>query len=193
MVEYVTYEVVEDQAEIVRRVFRMYAEGASYKKVAHALNTEGIRSPGGSTWDTSGVRTLLLNENYLGHRVWNQTRRNKKVQRGTKAPKPRREWVITKNSHLDIVDQDLWDAAQDRRNRMRRHVKKGKGWYNTGHAPHLLSGLLRCEKCGGNYVISWAKKLGGRDITAVPSTPTVGTASARIAGTSGWTGSSSQR
>ena len=89
MVEYVTYEVVEDQAEVVRRVFRMYSEGSSYKKVAHALNTEGIRSPGGSTWDTSGVRTLLLNENYLGHRVWNQTRRNKKLQRGTKVPKPR--------------------------------------------------------------------------------------------------------
>ena len=89
VVEYVTYEVVEDQAEVVRRVFRMYSEGSSYKKVAHALNTEGIRSPGGSTWDTSGVRTLLLNENYLGHRVWNQTRRNKKLQRGTKVPKPR--------------------------------------------------------------------------------------------------------
>ena len=161
VVEYVTYEVVEDQAEVVRRVFRMYAQGASYKKVAHTFNDEGIPSPRASTWDLSGVRTILLNENYLGRRVWNQTRRNKKVQRGTKAPKPRSEWVVTENAHPAIIDQELWDAVQERRGRMSRHIKKGESWYNTGHAPYLLSGLLRCVVCGGNYVISGAKKLGG--------------------------------
>jgi len=161
VVEYVTYEVVEDQAEVVRRVFRMYSEGSSYKKVAHTFNTEGITSPGGGTWDVSSVRSMLLNENYLGHRVWNQTRRNKKLQRGAKVPKPREEWVIVKGAHPAVVDQELWDAVQERRGRMSRHINKGKSWYNTGHAPYLLSGLLRCEVCGGNYVISGAKKLGG--------------------------------
>ena len=63
VVEYVTYAVVDDQAEIVRRVFRMYADGASYTKIAHLLNEEGIKSPGGSTWAPSAVRTILLNEN----------------------------------------------------------------------------------------------------------------------------------
>ena len=161
VVEYVTYELVEDQTAVVRRVFRMYAEGASYKKVAHTFNEEGISSPRGSTWDVSGVRSILLNENYLGRRVWNQTRRNKKVQRGTKVPKPRSEWVVTEDAHPAIIYQELWDAVQERRGRMSRHIKKGKGWYNTGHAPYMLSGLLRCEVCGGNYVISGAKKLGG--------------------------------
>jgi hypothetical protein len=55
---------------------------------------------------------------------------------------------------------EIW-AEENSYRQISHALNKGKGWYNTGHAPHLLSGLLRCEKCGGNYVISGAKKLGG--------------------------------
>ena len=41
VVEYVTYEVVEGQAEVVRQVFEMRAYGRSYREVAHTLNEEG--------------------------------------------------------------------------------------------------------------------------------------------------------
>ena len=40
VVQYTTYEVVPDEAEVVRRVFQMYADGFSYKKVAHALKVK---------------------------------------------------------------------------------------------------------------------------------------------------------
>ena len=162
VVEYVTYEVVEDQAEVVRRVFRMYAEGFSYKNVAHALNAEGIRSPGGSTWDISSVRTVLLNENYRGHRVWNQTRRNKKAQRGTKLPKPRDEWVITENAHPAIVEQELWDLVAKRRKQLSRHIRNGGG-NRTVHSPYLLTGLLKCSECGGNFIMSSRRRNGRTD------------------------------
>ena len=139
----------------------MYAEGSSYKKVAHTFNEEGIPSPRASTWDLSGVRGILLNENYLGHRVWNQTRRNKKVQRGTKVPKPRDEWVIAENAHPAIVDQELWDAAHERRGQIRVHIENGRGNYATTRSNYLLTGLLKCEKCGANFVMTGIKRKGG--------------------------------
>ena len=145
VVEYTTYEVVPDEAKVVRRLFSMYAEGAGYRKIAHTFNEEGIPSPRASTWDLSGVRTILLNESYLGHRVWNQTRRNKKVRRGTKVPKPRDEWVIAENAHEAIVNQALWGAVKKRRDQTRKHIENGAGGYNTGHSPYFLSGLLKCE------------------------------------------------
>ena len=103
VVQYTTYEVVPKEAEIVQRIFTEYVGGLGYKKIAHILNGERVPSPRDGSWDISGVRTILFNENYLGHRVWNQTRRNKKLQRGTKVPKPREDWVITENAHPAIV------------------------------------------------------------------------------------------
>ena len=161
IVEHTTYEVVLEEAKVVKRIFGMYADGASCRKVALMFNEEGIPSPRASTWDPSGVRVILLNENYLGHRVWNQTRRNKKVQRGTKIPKPRDEWVIAENAHEAIVDRSLWEAVQKRRGQTRKHVENGAGGYNTGHSPYFLSGLLKCEECGGNFTITGSKKRGG--------------------------------
>ena len=159
VVEYTTYEVVKEEAEVVRRVFRMYAEGASYKTVAHTLNEEGITSPGGSTWDPSSVRTVLLNENYRGRRVWNQTRRNKKVQRGSKVPKPRKDWVIAENAHEAIVDDELWGAVQRRRRQVSQHIRAG-GARRILHTRHLLTGLLKCDECGGNFIMSSRRRNG---------------------------------
>ena len=162
VVEYTTYEVVPDEAKTVRRVFQMYGDGASYKKVAHTLNVEGVVSPGGSTWDLSAVRTILLNENYRGHRVWNQTRRNKKLQRGTKVAKPREEWIITENAHPAIVDDGLWDAVQSRRGRLRLHVEGGSSPKGT-HSPYLLTGLMKCDECGANFTMSTRNRNGKKE------------------------------
>ena len=162
VVEYVTYEVVPEQADVVRRVFRLYGDGQSYLKIANALNLEGQVSPGGSTWDVSSVRTILRNESYLGRRVWNQTRRNKKVKRGTKVAKPRDEWIVTEGAHPAIIDKDLWQAAQAIIQRNARMAKGRHGYYNTPHSPHLLTGIVRCDCCGSNYhlnTVRWKRKV----------------------------------
>jgi hypothetical protein len=37
-------EIVPEQAEVVRRIFRMYGEGWSYERIAKQLNDEGVLS-----------------------------------------------------------------------------------------------------------------------------------------------------
>jgi hypothetical protein len=152
--------VVPEQAALVRRIFQEYSDGASYKKITHALNGEGVVSPGGKTWDVSAVRNILHNESYRGYRVWNQTRRNKKVQKGTKTSKPREEWIIQKGAHEVIVDDDLWERVQAKLAGNLRRTKNGRGTLWTPRSPHLLTGLLRCKECGANFHMNTIKARG---------------------------------
>ncbi len=160
VVEYTTFEVVPEEAEIVQHIFREYAEGLGYKKITHNLNADRVISPRDGTWDISGVRTIILNENYLGNRVWNQTRRNKKLQRGTKVPKPHEEWVIAEGAHPAIIEAGLWEAVQAQRGQISFHIDSGKTNHKGARSKFLLSGLLKCEECGANFTITTTKKNG---------------------------------
>lgn len=55
------------EAEAVRRVFRAYAAGSSYKAIAEALTTDGISyTPDKPIWNKNMIARLLQNESYLG-------------------------------------------------------------------------------------------------------------------------------
>ena len=160
IIRYVTFVPNEDEELQIRRIFNFYAQGMSYKQIASKLNEEGVVSPGGSTWDISSVRTILINEVYLGIRVWNKTRRNKRLKKGTKTPKPREEWIITENAHPALIDKELWEKVQDRRKRMSPNPVTGKGSPWTNQSPHLLTGVIRCAECGANYHMNTIRSRG---------------------------------
>lgn len=55
------------EAEIIRRVYREYAEGLSYKKIAEQLTAEGIcYLPEKSVWNKNRVARILQDERYNG-------------------------------------------------------------------------------------------------------------------------------
>ena len=77
--------VNETEAEVVRRVFREFASGASPRAIARRLNGEGISGPSGKLWTDSTIRGhakrgtgLINNELYIGRLVWNRLRYVKK-------------------------------------------------------------------------------------------------------------------
>ena len=157
VVKRVTFGVTPHEADMVRRIYEMFAGGASYKRIAVTFNEEGETSPGGGTWDISAIRTILLNEAYLGRRVWNKTRRNKRVRRGTITPKPREEWEVKDDAHEAIVDKQLWDIVQAKMANAKARVNAGKGSHWTRRSPHLLTGLIRCGVCRANYHMNTIK------------------------------------
>ena len=66
-----------DEAAIVLRIFREYAVGISPRRIALALNADGIPAPRSRTWSAStinGNRTrgtgIVNNELYIGRLVW---------------------------------------------------------------------------------------------------------------------------
>jgi site-specific DNA recombinase len=73
----------------------------------------------------------------------------------------KKDWVVTQFERLRIVPEELWNAVKERQSarsrligeRIKQGLSKAKA-SRTGAGPkYLASGLLRCWKCGSNYVI----------------------------------------
>lgn len=151
-------EIDQERAELVRRIFREYAAGDSPKTIATRLNIEGIRPPrGGDVWHTSAIlghnKTgfgILRNRVYLGKIVYGRSKqvRNPVTRRKLMRPTGDAEQIIEQDvPHLRIVDDELWNAVQDRINR-----NKGTRPEKQRRPKHLLSGLGKCGVCGGGWV-----------------------------------------
>ncbi|SDY75527.1 recombinase family protein [Citreimonas salinaria] len=152
-------QVEEHEAEVIRRIFHEYADGASPRQIAHDLNAEGILPPRGGKWNASTLigsadrgYGILRNAIYSGILVWDRVKMvnvpglKKRISR----VKPREEWKYAEVPHLRIVDEVLWDAVQERLSQQSQAKSAGKSM-RTPARP--FSGLLKCGCCGGGMAI----------------------------------------
>lgn len=162
-------EIDEDQAEVVRRIFREYAAGVSPRAIAERLNAEGVpaaqpRSGGNSFWRASTLygdrkrrNGILQNQLYIGKLVFNRTRKlvDPRTRKALIRPNPESEWLVEDVPELRIVSDQDWEAAQavlgmvqTRRPEQSRRPK------------HMLSGIARCGVCGGAWTIIGTERWG---------------------------------
>jgi DNA invertase Pin-like site-specific DNA recombinase len=162
-----------DEADIVRRIFRWYADGVGMGTIAARLNAQAVPSPRqakghrarhdgvGAGWDLSAVRVILINELYRGRLIWNRSHwtRLPGTRRRRRQLRPASEWVVVDRPDLRIVDESLWHHAQTRRAGIRaRYVHPSQfGRSRTEYGAHLLSGRLVCGECGGSLTIRTGK------------------------------------
>jgi DNA invertase Pin-like site-specific DNA recombinase len=157
-------EIIPEEAEIVRRIFRDYAAGKSPRRIAIELNREGVPAPWGAKWGDTSIRGnralgsgIINNEFYIGEMIWNRRRRMKNPDTGRCEPRfnPESEWVHVKAPHLRIISDELWHAARARQDSLihvyEANMAKSRqaGSAATARPRTLLSGLLVCGVCGG--------------------------------------------
>jgi site-specific DNA recombinase len=144
-----------DQAAVVRRIFADYLAGQSPRDIAAALNADGVPSPRGSTWVNTAIHGdvrrgigILANPIYVGRQVWNRSNwiKHPETGRRVRQERPPSEWIITEQPELAIVDATTWDAAQRRLNARKAPPDQRSPGRSSSQ---LLSGILRCETCGG--------------------------------------------
>ncbi|MPQ75193.1 recombinase family protein [Acetobacter senegalensis] len=153
-----------EQANIVRRIFRDYADGKSPKSIALSLNAEGHHGPLSGAWSPSTINGnrergtgILNNELYIGRLVWNRLRYIKNPNTGKRVSRlnPESEWTLQDVPELRIIEQDLWDAVKARQSKTTWSQKsRGTGTHplNALQRPtHLLTGLIKCGCCGGGF------------------------------------------
>ncbi len=153
----------EDEAAIVRRVFREYNEGLSPRNIAQRLNQDNIPGPGGRPWNDTTIRGhalrgtgLLHNELYIGRIIWNRLRYLKDPQTGKRISRlnPPEAWITTEAPELRIIDEDVWANAQSRMLAIRESpavTKSRESEFWLQRRPrHLLTGLAVCGACGGS-------------------------------------------
>ena len=164
------YLVHDGEAEVIRRVFRLYADGLSTRQIAATLNAEGVPPPGARwrnrtavgkrTWSHGAIHGnptkglgILNNEKYVGRLIWNRTTWPRDPDRDAKQVRrelPEDQWVVRDAPELRIVPQELWEAVKARQRQ--RSLKRAQR-SAVPRVPRLLSGLLTCGRCGARYVL----------------------------------------
>lgn len=152
--------VNDEQAEMIRRIFKLYASGMGYKSIASVLNEEGVPSPHAGRgsrsgyWSRSTVHSILKQGKYAGDWTWNKTSWNKKNFTGKRIKRnnPESEWVKLQIEELRIVPHDLWVQVQQRLASV-----KSKGNSGRSRAQYPLSGFLKCGKCGSSMIVHGSK------------------------------------
>lgn len=136
--------VVEEHAEIVRRIFDMYLNGYGLNSIAKILNQEGVKSPAyyqkklfGKNfgynkpeigrrylWDNTGVKRILQNEFYIGTVVNHKTYNNKITHIRKNIPENERyrhEKIVPA-----IISKDKWEQEQFiMSDKVKRNVRAG--------------------------------------------------------------------
>jgi len=164
-------KINEAEAVIVRRIFREFAAGKSPRAIAGDLNGDGIPGPFAKDWGDTTIRGhvcrgtgILNNELYAGVLVWNRLRYIKNPTTGKRVSRinPESEWIRTEVPELRIVDNETWAAARARQAELERQFEATTRGVRAARARHvnelrrpafLLSGLLTCGCCGGQYGI----------------------------------------
>ncbi|WP_390353828.1 recombinase family protein [Virgibacillus halophilus] len=148
-----TYIVNEKEAKTVQMIFNYFTDPNSPLRgingIAHHLTEIGIPTKkGGRVWHRQVVRQILLNESYTGTYYQNKydtVGDYVKKQAGEEYKKgrirPKEEWVESKIPQ--VIEQKQFDYAQTLLGQIkRRHTSQI-------HHQYLLSGMVRCGRCGG--------------------------------------------
>ena len=138
-------ELVEEQAEVVRRIFQMYVhEGLRAYTIAARLTDEGIPTHSGKLlWLQSRVHHILGNASYTGTWLYGKYR-HVATEDGMKIyDQPRDTWIEIPVPQ--VIDDETWKRAQKLKKQRSRKARR-----NT-KVLHLLQHLLKCGECGRNF------------------------------------------
>ena len=117
-----TYEIDPDGAKAVKKIFEMYINGKSCREICQYLNSLGLKTSYGNTFDTNSITRIIKNQKYIG--VYEAA--GVKVEDGIPA----------------IISKETFYLARKEMERKRVGKKKRKETFN-----YLLTGKLYCGYC----------------------------------------------
>ena len=107
--------IVEEEAEMVRRIFEMYAtEGKGIRAISTWLSEHGYQNKNGNPFSFSTIRNILINPKYKGYYCGGKTHKMdyklKEIKRIHEE-----DWVLYKDESGEIVpaivSEELWEKA----------------------------------------------------------------------------------
>ena len=131
-------EIDPEAAENVKRIFRLYKEHNSTKRIARILNDAGAPTREGGLWGAGSVVKILKNKQYLGLYELGKASGNVRV-------------VSPIMEHLRILDEETFYEVQEMIAKSKTFgITVGVGKRPTIRGAKMLTGLLYCE-CGKKY------------------------------------------
>ena len=159
--------IVEDEAQTVRKIFSLYAEGHRAEEIAGLLTKEGaVRRNGSSVWERFHVYQILKNEKYVGDALLQKTYTVNCLTHERAKNCGQKPMYFVQNSHKGIIDRRTYDAVRlelEKRKRRREYGKKQGSEFADPvfRTRYSLSRCLVCPYCGSYYKrCTWILKEG---------------------------------
>jgi site-specific DNA recombinase len=141
--------VVPEEAEIIKRIYREYLEGASMLKIKRGLEADGIlNGAGNEKWYTSNINQILRNEKYIGDALLQKTYTTDfltktRVKNHGVVPQ-----YYVENSHEAIIPREIFMQVQEELIHRRVVHISPNGKNRTFSCIHCFSNMIFCGGCG---------------------------------------------
>lgn len=141
-----TFRINETEAEAVRLIFKMYADGCGYTEILRALSAGGFRTKRGHAFGSNSLHDLLTNEKYAGVYVFNKSApRNAHGKMNRHKYKSEDEIIRIPGGIPEIVSPEVWKEVQKRLKENQHRAAR-----NKAKIDYLLSGKIFCGLCGSS-------------------------------------------
>lgn len=164
---------ISEESKVIKLIYDKYLEFNSITQVVNWLQDNRYTGKNGGEWGTTQVQRILSSplyvksneetNNYLknlgcnvygepngnGYLSYNKTRKMIFERDIT-------EWIYAIAKHKGVIDADKWLTVQSilEKNKYKKIKRLGTGENNTA----LLTGILKCSKCGSNMIIKQGHK-----------------------------------
>ncbi|MBO5377516.1 MAG: recombinase family protein [Ruminiclostridium sp.] len=159
------WEIDEEAAEVVRRIFQLCIDGYGPTQIARILTEDKVLTPTAYAelkksrnitcakpyrWAQRTIADLLEKLEYVGHTVNFRTRK-KSYKCKKKIDNPKEEWAIFENTHEAIISKEDFDLVQE--------LRKNKRKLQHQEEVNPFSGMVYCADCGKKMYLCRSKSL----------------------------------
>lgn len=156
-------EIVPEEAEIIRRIYRRYLAGCSLGQIKQELEQDNIPTAQKvERWSSAVIHNILTNEKYMGDALLQKTYITDCITKKVKKNMGERPMYYVENNHPAIIPRETFDQVQKemtRRSSKRKVLQKsGKTELGKYSGKYALTELLVCGECGSPYKrVTWAR------------------------------------
>lgn len=152
------YYIVEEQAEIVRKIFDYYTfDKIGGYEISDRLNEQGYTTKQGRRWNNTSVSRVLNNEKFKGQVIQNRYGKTDLTGSNRRAINPKQDWIIHDNALPKIVSVEQYDKAQkimSSRSHItaKRHGSDKRQVRGKKIIKNVFYKKIICGKCGSDYI-----------------------------------------
>ena len=138
-------EIVPEEAEVVKLIYKSFMEGLSYYKIAQLLMSRNIPAPaGGEKWYTRTVESILTNEKYKGSALLQKKFTVDFLTKKQKVNEGEVPQYFVEHSHDAIIEPEEFELVQ-------AEIERRKGLGKEYSGSSIFSAKLVCSCCGGFF------------------------------------------
>lgn len=135
-------KIVKDEADVVRKIYRLYLEGRTPSNIVALLENDRILSPGGKEkWQVKTIISILSNEKYYGAALLQKSFTVDFLTKKTRLNNGHLPQYFIEDDHEPIISRSAFGNVQKRLSQTE----------NDNSSRYPFSNKIFCEGCGCVY------------------------------------------